>query len=173
MYGTRDAARNWEEHYSGILAKIGFAKGRASPCSFYHELKKIRIAVHGDDFLAAGPIPHLRWLREKIDEAYEAKHQVLGRPKWAQKSIRLLNRTISWEKYGLSAEADKKRVDEAVRELGLEGAKPVSTPGIREYEEERIRKKSRIEERKRRGDKDPEKFDDGRHEAVVGGQGIK
>ena len=67
MYGTRDAAKNWEAHYSDWLCSIGFSKGLASPCSFYNKSKKIRIVVHGDDFLTAGPVPHLRWLKEKMD----------------------------------------------------------------------------------------------------------
>ena len=95
MYGTRDAAKNWEAHYSDWLCSIGFSKRLASPCSFYNKSKKIRIVVHGDDFLTAGPVPHLRWLKEKMDEVYEAKHQITGEMSWAQKSIKLLNRTIT------------------------------------------------------------------------------
>ena len=36
MYGTRDAAQNWYEEYSGQFIKIGFRQGRASPCVFHH-----------------------------------------------------------------------------------------------------------------------------------------
>ena len=31
MYGTRDAAKNWEKHYSGWLQNLGFTKCKSSP----------------------------------------------------------------------------------------------------------------------------------------------
>ncbi len=34
MYGTRDAAQNWEEEYTSVLVGIGFRRGKASPCVF-------------------------------------------------------------------------------------------------------------------------------------------
>ena len=89
----------------------------------YNKNKKIRIVVHGDDFLTAGPVPHLRWLKEKMDEVYEAKHQIMGEMSWAQKSIKLISGTITWERHGISIEADKKHIEEAARELGLEESK--------------------------------------------------
>ena len=37
LYGTRDAAQNWEEEYIGFMKEIGFDSGRASPCLFHHK----------------------------------------------------------------------------------------------------------------------------------------
>ena len=34
MYGTRDAALNWEKAYSGFMEECGFSRGEASPCVF-------------------------------------------------------------------------------------------------------------------------------------------
>ena len=34
LYGTRDAAQNWIRHYTGVLVKLGFQQGLASPCNF-------------------------------------------------------------------------------------------------------------------------------------------
>ena len=34
MYGTQDAAANWEHQYSQVLIKARFSKGVASPCHF-------------------------------------------------------------------------------------------------------------------------------------------
>ena len=36
MYGTRDAAQNWEHWYIEFIESIGFERGRSSPCIFYH-----------------------------------------------------------------------------------------------------------------------------------------
>ena len=45
MYGTRDAAQNWEEEYVNFMLEIGFRRGIISPCVFYHPSYQIR-AVH-------------------------------------------------------------------------------------------------------------------------------
>ena len=54
MYGTRDAAHNWENEYSEFMVGVGFRRGEASPCVFYQEEKNLRVVVHGDDFTIWG-----------------------------------------------------------------------------------------------------------------------
>ena len=54
MYGTRDAAQNWEREYESAFLKLGFKQGKSSPCLFYHEAKDLRVVVHGDDFTFIG-----------------------------------------------------------------------------------------------------------------------
>ena len=51
MYGTRDAAQNWQEEFSGMLESIGFTAGRSCPCIFYHAERDIRTFVQGDDYV--------------------------------------------------------------------------------------------------------------------------
>ena len=41
LYGTRDAAQNWEFEYIEFLRSQGFEKGKATPCMFYHSERKI------------------------------------------------------------------------------------------------------------------------------------
>ena len=48
MYGTSDAAQNWELEYSGLMQDIGFNRGRASPCVFFHKERNLRAAIHGE-----------------------------------------------------------------------------------------------------------------------------
>ena len=36
MYGTRDAAQNWEEERAEMLIGLGFKQGKYTPCAFYH-----------------------------------------------------------------------------------------------------------------------------------------
>ena len=36
LYGTRDAAQNWEAEYVELLQAAGFTKGMASACVFHH-----------------------------------------------------------------------------------------------------------------------------------------
>ena len=45
LYGTRDAAMNWQECVAEYLTKIGFQQGRAYPGLYYNKEKE---AVHVD-----------------------------------------------------------------------------------------------------------------------------
>ena len=63
LYGTCDAAQNWEDTYSEWLISFGFIRGKASPCVFYHPGRSLRVVVHGDDFTILGWEESLDWLR--------------------------------------------------------------------------------------------------------------
>ena len=54
LYGTRDAAQNWERAYGEFMEEIGFHRGKASPCIFRHADRDLRVVVHGDDFTVLG-----------------------------------------------------------------------------------------------------------------------
>ena len=73
MYGARDAAQNWADAYMRFMESVGFVKGKASSCTFWHERKEIRVVVHGDDFTALGWQENLDWFWKKIQES---KHSV-------------------------------------------------------------------------------------------------
>ena len=71
MYGTRDAAQNWEEEYSSFLLESGFRRGKASPCVFFHKERNLHLVVHGDDFTNSRPKDALDCLEQVIIEEYE------------------------------------------------------------------------------------------------------
>ena len=73
MYGTRDAAHNWEAAYSEYLAQLGFRRGQASSRHYYHPTSKVRILVHGDDFVAVGYEDRLVGLGGGDDEAFSMR----------------------------------------------------------------------------------------------------
>lgn len=54
IYGTRDAASNWEKTYSDALISIGVVRGISSPCTFYHPVYDIKANAHGDEFTILG-----------------------------------------------------------------------------------------------------------------------
>ena len=62
LYGTRDAAANWEDAYAKVLREHQFDRGVAFPCSFHSRVRGVKIAVHGDDFKSGGPKHQLEWL---------------------------------------------------------------------------------------------------------------
>ena len=70
MYGTRDAAANWEDKYSSLLESMGFLRGRSSPCAFFHPQKGIRCVVHGDDFTFLGNQDELQWCIDVMKDEY-------------------------------------------------------------------------------------------------------
>ena len=73
LYGTRDAAQNWEHAYIDFLLGTGFSNGVASPCVFYHKERDVRIVVHGDDFTVLGQEAQLNWFTERVVEKFEVK----------------------------------------------------------------------------------------------------
>ncbi len=96
MYGTRDAARNWEEEYTGFMTDNGFVRGLGSPCVFFNEDRKLRAVIHGDDFTILGKEKQLNWFKEKIKEKFEVKFKArLGPEEGDDKSVRVLNR-VEW-----------------------------------------------------------------------------
>ena len=54
LYGTRDAAMNWQEEVARELRKIAFQRGVYNPCLYYHQEKNLRTFLHGDDFATVG-----------------------------------------------------------------------------------------------------------------------
>ena len=73
MYGTRDAANNWEQEYCEFLIAVGFARGKSVACSFHHATRDMCLVVHGDDFTILGYDSDLDWLKEAYEE--EVRHQ--------------------------------------------------------------------------------------------------
>ena len=52
LYGTRDAAKNWQEEVAVTMKAWGFVQGVYNPCLYYHPTWNIRTLVHGDDFIS-------------------------------------------------------------------------------------------------------------------------
>lgn len=63
LYGTRDAAHNWQAEFIDYLTSNQLAKGRSSPCNFYHQARQLHVTVHGDDFTTTGSIKKLELVR--------------------------------------------------------------------------------------------------------------
>ena len=50
LYGTRDAAKNWQAHVTGVMEHIGFCGTTYNKCLFKHK-SGVAVLVHGDDFV--------------------------------------------------------------------------------------------------------------------------
>ena len=73
MYGTRDAAQNWELECSRFMQDLGFNRGQASPCVSHHHSRNIMTVIHGDDFTLLGSAEDLDWFRTHISGRYSVK----------------------------------------------------------------------------------------------------
>ena len=78
LYGTRDAAQNWEAEYTRYLTKLGFKRGLSSPCIFYHAARDMTVVVHGDDFTTLGEESQLNWLENQLKQKFEIKIFLCG-----------------------------------------------------------------------------------------------
>ena len=126
LYGTRDAARNWEEEYTRTLEAAGYVHGRASPCIFLCKDTGGRIVVHGDDFTLMADQQEIDRVCRVLKERYEIKLRgVLGPGVNDDKEISLLNRIVRWTDAGIEYESDPRHAEILVEQLGLSGAKPV------------------------------------------------
>ena len=54
LYGTRDAAQNWECELGGFMKEIGLRRGQASTCLHSEEARETSASVHGDDVTVKG-----------------------------------------------------------------------------------------------------------------------
>jgi hypothetical protein len=138
MYGTRPAGKGWHTEYSShLVEQLGFVMGDASACVFRHPTRSLVSSVYGDDFTTAGPKTSLDWFVASLRERYELTESArLGPGAQDDNEARVLNRTLRWTDAGLEYEADPRQVEKLVRDLGLNGANPVSTPGVKVSKEE-------------------------------------
>ena len=116
------------------MVKSGFKIGCVTPCLFWHPIKQLVVEVHGDDFTNIGSEEDLDWFKSNIETTFEFKHKArLGPDAHDDKSVRILNRIISWEDgVGINYEADQRHAEILVEAMNLQSSKIVSTPGIKE-----------------------------------------
>ena len=129
MYGTRQAAQNWQKCVREVLTKSGFVQARSSPCIFKHEDKDIATMVHGDDLVSAGTDNSLKWMQKIVEAAFEISTTVIGPEATDKKQVKVLNRTITYTGTGIEYEPDPRHAEIIVKDLGLEACNSVVTPG--------------------------------------------
>ena len=127
--GTRDAAHNWVEEVARFLKALVFKRGRYNPCLYLNSQRKIELRVHGDDFMSVGSNHELKWLADQMKKRFQIKTSIVGGRTDEEKEVRVLNRVIRWTADGWQCEHDQRHSGMIVHELGLDGAKPMETPG--------------------------------------------
>ena len=140
----RDAERRWllkkcvydtlpaEARRQHLVQKVGTDIGLLSssnfPCAFGHSTPDLDIVVHGDDFIVAGDGDDLDWLSQKLSEKLEMVQKPRLRLGYDCKAT-ILNHCVTYSDSGLTWEADPRHAELAVAELGLQAARPQTSPG--------------------------------------------
>ena len=135
LYGTRDAALNWQQVLSDHLTEAGFKRGIGHPAVFHHPGKDIWTLVHGDDYCSAGSESSLDWMHQLLTKKYEIQTQRIGEGKLKTGEMKssegqVLNRVVRKTANGWELEADLRHAELIVKHLGLEDGNSVSTPGL-------------------------------------------
>ena len=77
LYGTRDAAMNWQEEVAKEMKGWGFERGQYNPCLYTHAAKRVQVFLHGDDFASVGNRVALKWFLQKLESRFEIKTSVI------------------------------------------------------------------------------------------------
>ena len=95
---------------------------------FGHQVRDTVVMVHGDDFVSIGDIEGLRWLESMMKEKFELTADIIGHDGESKTQMKVLHRFISIFDGGYTYEPDLRHAEMVVKELGLRGAKTLSTP---------------------------------------------
>ena len=130
LYGTRDAAKGWQDTLSEQLEACGFKRGVGHPSVFWHEARDLMTLVHGDDYVTSGQDEQLDWLEEQLKAAYEIQTQRLGMGPQCEAEGKVLNRIVRCDAGGWRLEADPRHAELVVEQLGVGELRAAATPGI-------------------------------------------
>jgi hypothetical protein len=134
MYGARQAASNWEHFYGEVLKEMSFLQGTSNPCLFLHPERRIRVWVHGDDFVLLGIHADLMWAETAIGNKIKMKRTgLLGPEPGDDKETTCMNRLLRWNvsEDRIEWECDPRHSQITIEHVGLKSdSKGVVTPGL-------------------------------------------
>ena len=121
LYGTRDAAANFQEEVKKFMEKFEFEQSKYNPSMYFNRKRNIRTLVHGDDFVSSLSRPAAKWFKEKLEQRFEIKTKIIGAGHGEYREERALNRVIRVTNDGWEYEADQRHKRNHHQELGHGG----------------------------------------------------
>ena len=116
LYGSRDAAQNWQAHGTKTMNGLGFASGASNPCMFYGAEWGLRSFVHGDDLVTTGSPQALKWFGGASRKAFALTSALLGPDPEDATKVNILNRLVTWvDDVGIEYEYDPRHAETLVR----------------------------------------------------------
>ena len=89
------------------------------------------IVIHGDDFVVAGRDTDLEWVVTELSgKILMKKVGVLGGDPGDVQEMRVLNRVLRWEPWGIAYEADPRHAELLIQALG-DRIVPRAAPGVK------------------------------------------
>lgn len=131
LYGTRGAAKGWQQTLTKHLKDIGLTKGRGHPSACHHPSGGIKTLVHRDDYVSSGWPADLDWMEKCLEEKYQIEMQRI-RDIAGEREVDILNRFVRLTPNGYEMEADPRHeqfIIEQVLGKDAELSRPVTTPG--------------------------------------------
>ena len=128
LYGTRDAPVAWQRVVKSDMSRLGFEECRRTLGVYIHRVRDLRVVTHVDDFLVAGDLQHLEWLKTELEKVYELKVQLAGWQPGDCRELSFLGRTIRLISSGIELEGEDKHVRGLVEEWNMKECRSVSTP---------------------------------------------
>ena len=129
LYGTRDAAANFQAEVRRFMTGMGFTQSKYSPSVYWHKTRGLKTLVHGDDFITSGTRQQVAWLKEALERRFEIKTKVIGTGDGEISEERVLNRIIRVTEQGWEYEADQRHGELIVRGMNLQDANGVKGLG--------------------------------------------
>ena len=138
LYGTRDAAKAWQEDLSKHLLYIGFTRGRGRPAVFHHRVRGRLAFVHGDDYVCSGEAKDLPGFEQHLATQYRIQTQRLEALKDGVDDVeaKVLNRIFRRTRRCYEMEADPRFTEFILEQMKSSSIKILSTPGVFEAEKE-------------------------------------
>ena len=78
LYGTRDAAVNFQNEVKRLMTKLGFCQAKYNASLYYNPRAGVKAMVHGDDFVAVGDREEIAIFRAQIAQRFTVKDKVVG-----------------------------------------------------------------------------------------------
>ena len=129
LYGTRDAAANFQAEVRKFLLGAGFTQSSYNPQVYHHVTRDLKTIVHGDDFVTSGDREQAKWMEARLAKRFEIKSHIIGRAATDLREHRILGRIVRATADGWEYEADPRHAEIIVREMRLEGANGAKSPG--------------------------------------------
>ena len=129
LYGTRDAAANFQAEVRRWMCSIGFKVGKYNASTFHHEGRKLKTMIHGDDFVTVGRRQDNEWFKNKMQKRFEIKTTVIGGGEDEEREGRVLNRVVRRTEEGWQYEGDQRHAEVVAKTLKMEESNAVRTPG--------------------------------------------
>ena len=122
LYGTSDAAVNFQREFKKLMREQGFVVGAYNVSTSYHRQHGLRVMVHGDDFISITIRESLSWMKCRLEDRSVVKTAFFGHREGEALEGRVLNRVIRACSAGWEYEGDQRHAELVVGVMDLKTA---------------------------------------------------